>query len=214
MSLLAGAPPAAQGPLSLEPALERLSVFDFDGTLSYRDSFVPFLRFAFGTYRFGLRLTASGSPRYLYGGVSRDVMKARLIRSFLRGVSLDWFEERAQAFCQQQWTRMMRPAGLLAVASELEQGRLVSLCSASPAFMLRPFAQRLGVNLIGTNLEVVDGLLTGELIGRNCRRDEKVLRLIHAYGPLEQYHLRAWGNSSGDTELLAAAQESFWRPFR
>lgn len=194
--------------------LEKLSVFDFDGTLTYRDSFVPFLRFAFGTYRFGLRLTASGSPHYLYGGVSRDVMKARLIRSFLRGVPLDWFEERARAFCAQNWERMMRPAGLLAVAQELEQGRLVSLCSASPALMLRPFAEKLGVNLIGTDLEVVDGLITGELIGRNCRRDEKVQRLIQAYGPLTQYHLRAWGNSSGDTELLAAAQESFWRPFR
>ncbi|HLD66157.1 MAG TPA: HAD-IB family phosphatase [Pseudomonas sp.] len=208
-------PPLADSPETpLGAALEKLSVFDFDGTLTYRDSFVPFLRFAFGTYRFGLRLTASGSPHYLYGGVSRDVMKARLIRSFLRDVPLDWFEERARAFCAQNWERMMRPAGLQAVARELEQGRLVSLCSASPAFMLRPFAQRLGVNLIGTDLEVVDGLITGELIGRNCRRDEKVQRLIHAYGPLAQYHLRAWGNSSGDTELLAAAQESFWRPFR
>lgn len=208
-------PPLAENPgTPVRAELEKLSVFDFDGTLTYRDSFVPFLRFAFGTYRFGLRLTASGSPHYLYGGVSRDVMKARLIRSFLRGVPLDWFEERARAFCAQNWGRMMRPAGLLAVAQELEQGRLVSLCSASPAFMLRPFAERLGVNLIGTDLEVVDGLLTGELIGRNCRRDEKVQRLTHAYGPLAQYHLRAWGNSSGDTELLTAAQESFWRPFR
>ena len=29
-----------------------LSVFDFDGTLTRHDSFVPFLRFAFGTREF------------------------------------------------------------------------------------------------------------------------------------------------------------------
>ncbi|MEZ1842639.1 HAD-IB family hydrolase, partial [Pseudomonas putida] len=29
-----------------------------------------------------------------------------------------------------------------------------------------------------------------------------------------QYSLRAWGDSRGDTELLAAALERFWKPFR
>lgn len=193
--------------------LKQLSIFDFDGTLTYRDSFVPFLRFAFGNYRFGLRLTGSASPRYLYGGMNRDQMKARLIRSFLRGIEQEWLEERARAYCVLYWSRMMRPAGLLAVAEELARGRTVSLCSASPALVLKPFAERLGVELIATELEVSDGLLTGNILGRNCRRDEKVSRLLRQFGPLQQCHLRAWGNSEGDTELLAAAQEAFYRPF-
>lgn len=195
------------------PAARELSVFDFDGTLTWRDSFVPFLRYAFGNYRFGLRLAGSASPHYLYGGMTRDQMKVRLIRSFLRGVELPWFEERARAYCELYWSRMMRPLGLKAVAEELAAGRLVTLCSASPAQMLRPFAERLGVGLIGTELEVQDGRLTGEIVGRNCRRDEKVNRLRREYGDLSQYYLRAWGNSEGDTELLAAAQEAFYRPF-
>lgn len=197
----------------IDGAIRQLSIFDFDGTLTYRDSFVPFLRFAFGNYRFGLRLTGSASPHYLYGGMNRDQMKARLIRSFLNGIDVHWFEERAQAYCELYWTRMMRPNGLLAVKGELADGRRVSLCSASPALLLKPFAERLGVELIATELEVADGLLTGNIVGRNCRRDEKVNRLRNRFGPLEQCHLRAWGNSEGDTELLAAAQESFYRAF-
>src|SRR5690606_23328517 len=150
----------------LDGTPRQLSIFDFDGTLTYRDSFVPFLRYAFGNYRFGLRLAGSASPHYLYGGMTRDQMKVRLIRSFLRGVELPWFEERARAYCELYWSRMMRPLGLKAVAEELAAGRLVTLCSASPAQMLRPFAERLGVGLIGTELEVQDGRLTGEIVGR------------------------------------------------
>jgi phosphatidylglycerophosphatase C len=194
-------------------ARQQLSIFDFDGTLTYRDSFVPFLRFAFGNYRFGLRLAGSTSPHYLYGGMNRDQMKARLIRSFLTGVELHWFEERARAYCELYWTRMMRPNGLLAVNNELAAGRIVSLCSASPALLLKPFAERLGVELIATELEAVDGVLTGDILGRNCRRDEKVNRLRARFGSLDHCHMRAWGNSEGDTELLAAAQERFYRAF-
>src|SRR5690606_15753606 len=106
---------------------------DFDGTLTYRDSFVPFLRFAFGNYRFGLRLAGSASPHYLYGGMNRDQMKGRLIRSFLAGVEVEWMRERARAYCALYWSRMMRPRGLQSVAEELAAGRTVSLCSASPA---------------------------------------------------------------------------------
>ena len=36
-----------------------LSVFDFDGTLTHHDSFIPFLRFAFGKRYFAGRLVLS-----------------------------------------------------------------------------------------------------------------------------------------------------------
>lgn len=191
-----------------------LSIFDFDGTLSYRDSFVPFLHFAFGSRQFLQRALASLSPHYLYGGMSRDQMKARLIRAFLTDVELSWLQAKAKAYCEARWQRLMRPQGIAEVRNQLAQGRIVSLCSASPALVLQPFAERLGIELIGTELVVNDGILTGEMAGRNCRCEEKVRRLEQRFGALDQYHLRAWGDSAGDKQLLAAADEAFYRPFR
>lgn len=196
----------------LNPTKPLLAVFDFDGTLTYRDSFVPFLRFAFGKYRFSLRLAGRGA-HFMFGGMTRDAMKAQLIKTFLKGVPVAWFEERAQAYCEQRWAKLMRPAGLICVQQQLTDQAVVTICSASPALMVKPFADRLGVELIATELEVVDGVLTGNILGRNCRRDEKVLRLEKSHGDLNRFYMRAWGNSEGDTELLAAAQESFYRPF-
>jgi HAD superfamily hydrolase (TIGR01490 family) len=196
-----------------EPAV--LSVFDFDGTLTRHDSFLPFLWFAFGTFGCLRRLPMLTLPalRYLFRQLGRDELKARLIAVFLSGVEAHWLSARAEAYCQFIWRYLMRPTGLRGVAAERWAGAEVTLCSASPALMLKPFAERLGIGLIGTELEVSEGRLTGHLLGGNCRGENKVLRLEAKYGPLARYRLRAWGDTPGDHALLRAAHDPHWRVF-
>ncbi|QLK63476.1 HAD-IB family hydrolase (plasmid) [Enterobacteriaceae bacterium Kacie_13] len=192
-----------------------LSVFDFDGTLTKHDSFVPFLRFAFGKRVFARRMVRLALPTLKCVGrrLTRDELKEVLIHTFMTGVDAKWVEEKAAEFCERYWTRLMRPSGLIAVATQVNSGAIVTICSASPAMVLKPFAERLGIRLIGTNLEVKDGVLTGRISGHNCRCGQKVERLEAEYGPLSSYHLRAWGDTRGDYEMLAAAQEPYWRHF-
>ncbi len=192
-----------------------LSVFDFDGTLTHHDSFVPFLKFAFGNGEFYGRMVKLAVPglRFLLRQISRDELKAQLIRTFMTGVEKAWVQQKAEEYCQRNWARLMRPSGVLSVEQELGSGAEVTLCSASPALVLQPFANRLGIKLIGTELEVVDGVLTGRLTGNNCRCKNKVLRLEAVYGDLGNYRLRAWGDTRGDRELLAAAQDAHFRHF-
>lgn len=192
-----------------------LSVFDFDGTLTKRDSFVPFLRFAFGKRVFARRLVRLVIPTLKCFGrrVTRDELKGILIQTFLTGVEARWVEQKASEFCEKYFTRMMRPSGLIAVATQINSGAIVTICSASPSIVLKPFADRLGIRLISTNLEVKEGVLTGHIDGQNCRCAQKVVRLTAEYGSLSDYYLRAWGDTRGDYEMLAIAQEPHWRHF-
>ncbi|HCH50823.1 MAG TPA: HAD-IB family hydrolase [Proteus sp.] len=195
--------------------VKTLSVFDFDGTLTYHDSFIPFLKFAFGKRKFSRRLIKMVLPtlRCFRRKLTRDELKEVLIKTFLTNIDEKWLKEKAEAFCQLYWAKLMRPKGLIAVAEEVNIGAEVTICSASPAMVLQPFADKLGIKLIGTQLEVIDGKLTGKIIGNNCRCGEKIQRLEGIYGDLTQYHLRAWGDSRGDHELLLAAQDPHWRHF-
>lgn len=192
-----------------------LSVFDFDGTLTHHDSFIPFLKFAFGRRKFSLKLVQLVGPslRCLRRKLTRDELKEVLITTFLAGCEEKWLQEKAERYCQRYWSKLMRPAGLLAVAAELASGAEVTLCSASPMLMLKPFADKLGVKLIGTQLETKNGVLTGRISGHNCRCAQKIKRLESVYGPLSQYHLRAWGDTRGDYEMLATASDAYWRHF-
>ena len=192
-----------------------LSAFDFDGTLTYHDSFIPFLRFAFGNRLFAMRLLRMlpATVCYLLGRISRNDLKEKLITVYLTGVKEGWVEERAEAFCDVSFRRLMRPLGLTSVANQLEQKAIVTICSASPELVLKPFAKKLGIGLIGTRLQSVDGVLNGQINGTNCRCEQKVIRLEAQYGPLDQYTLRAWGDTRGDEQMLEAAQEPHWREF-
>jgi len=194
---------------------QTLVVFDFDGTLTRHDSFVPFLRFVFGNGVFLRKLLLLTLPtaQFLLKQRSRDALKAELIRVFLSGVSSAWLARQAERYCALHWEKLMRPKALQGVAAQLTSGVQATLWSASPELLLAPFAKRLSVALIGTQLEEKDGLLTGKILGSNCRCAAKVARLEAVYGSLGQYHLRAYGDSSGDFELLAAAQEPHWKPF-
>lgn len=195
--------------------VKTLSVFDFDGTLTYRDSFIPFLKFAFGRRKFSSRIIKMVLPtlRCFRRKLTRDELKEILIKTFLTNIDEKWLKEKAEEFCKLYWVKLMRPNGLMAVAEEVNHGAEVTICSASPAMVLQPFADRLGIKLIGTLLEVVDGRLTGKIIGNNCRCGEKIKRLEAVYGDLSLYHMKAWGDSRGDHELLLAAQMPHWRHF-
>ena len=139
-----------------------LSVFDFDGTLTHHDSFIPFLRFAFGKRYFAGRLVRMALPTLhcVRRKLTRDELKEVLIKTFLTGVDEHWLRQQAEAFCEKYWNKLMRPEGVLAVAAEVNSGAEVTICSASPALVLQPWADKLGIKLIGTQLEVKDGKLT------------------------------------------------------
>lgn len=192
----------------------QLSAFDFDGTITYRDSFLPFLHFSFGTPAFCLRLLSLGGSAllHLFGVLSRDELKARLVHRFLRGKSEAWMREKAKQFFQARSTGMLRPKAVAAVQAERDAGRTVTICSASPRLLLEPFAEFLQVELVATEIVAENGVLTGKLAGVNCRAGNKCIRLKERFGDI--VHLRAWGDSAGDREMLAMADEAFFKPFR
>ena len=94
-----------------------------------------------------------------------------------------------------------------------EPVRLV-IVTASPDLVVAPFARGLGADdLIGTPLEFdVEDRATGAFASANCRGPEKVVRLRSRFGP-ELRVRAAYGDTSGDTEMLAIAEDAYFRVF-
>ena len=199
---------------SRQPAM--IVAFDFDGTMTVRDSYSAFLRWRVGqaAYAAGLAAMAPAVIAYL-AHRDRGRLKAVATRQFLLGRPLALLEREAEDFCAAHWARMMRPDAMACWNDWGAKGAHRVIVTASPAVTVAPFAQRLGAEaLIGTRLAVdSQGLITGAFASPNCRGQEKVDRLRAAYG--EDLRLAAaYGDTSGDREMLEIADHKGWRQFK
>lgn len=195
----------------------RIAAFDVDGTLTTTDSVVPFLRRTVGTTTLVARMLRS--PIALGGaGVRRDrgALKAAAAAAAFRGLAIDAVEADAAVFAREVHDRRLRAPVVASLQRHVAQGDTVLLVSASFEVYLRPLATLLGAHdVLAVRLEVDDrGVLTGDLDGPNCRGPEKVARLHHWLdrhaGGRGGVHLTAYGDSRGDRELLADADEAHW----
>jgi len=190
--------------------------FDFDGTLTIRDSFTAFLRWRAGRRGWAMGLVRMAPAVAAYArDRDRGRIKAASVREFLRGVDRMTLAAEAEAFAAEAWDRFMRPDALACWDDWGLRGAHRVIVTASPEQTVAPFARRLGAEaLLGTSLVFdADDRITGAFVGANCRGEEKVRRLRAAYGEDVQI-AAAYGDTSGDTEMLAMAAEPGFRVFR
>ncbi len=208
--------PATAGRQGRRPETgEQIVAFDFDGTLTIADSFTRFLRWRTDPLRWGLGMVRL-LPETLVYLVKRDRgrLKAAAVRVFLKGLTRAELGREAQAFADEVWARFMRPDALQTWSAWRDKGALLVIVTASPEATVEPFARRLGADvLLGTALAFDEqDRLTGAFAGENCRGEEKVRRLRQAFGP-DMRLQAAYGDTSGDRQMLAIAAEPGFRVF-
>jgi phosphatidylglycerophosphatase C len=193
-----------------ESAERVVAAFDFDKTISTRDNVAQFLRAAVGRVRLA-RALFTISPRLVAAGLNderRDAAKVALVRRTLTGYDAGRMAAVAAEFAEDVVARHLRPDVVERVAWHRNQGHELVMVSASFTSYLEPIAARLGFTaVLATELAVGDdGRLTGELVRPNVRGAEKVRRLDEWLGARPAY-VWAYGDSSGDRELLARADQ-------
>ena len=94
------------------------------------------------------------------------------------------------------------------------QGDRVIIVTASANIWLDSWCSRNGIELIATELEEMDGKVTGKLVNGNCFGIEKSIRVARLVNVNDYEEIYAYGDSRGDLELLDFANKPFYKPFR
>ena len=163
---------------------KKIYCFDFDGTLTTSDTLLEFIKYAKGTSRF-LMVFLMYSPLlvlmklHLYPNWKA---KQQIFAHLFAGMRIEKFDALCRGFAEEN-QHLLRPKGITLVHEALIAGAQVFIVSASIDNWVRPFFEirnLKGVQVLGTQIEVEDGKLTGRFKSNNCYGAEKVRRIQEA----------------------------------
>ena len=185
-----------------------IAVFDFDGTLTKKDSFIEFIRFVYGSRKLYMGLMMNiflilAFKLHLY---SNGLAKQKLFSYFFRGMEYDTFCKYGEEFVP-KLDAMLNPKGVQFLEHHQKQRHKIVIVSASMQEWIKPWCVKHNLsNFIGTQAKVSDeSLLTGEFASDNCYGPEKLRRFLEVEPDRGSYILYAYGDSRGDREMIEFA---------
>ena len=192
-----------------------IALFDFDGTLTRKDSLLEFIKFYKGSYKTysGILFLSPFLVAMKAGLLSTQQGKEKLLTYFFKGENIETFNAKCEQFTQKIIPTIIRKDGLLELKSRLAQKQEVCIVTASAENWVVPYFSKMGVKVIGTKLQVQQNKLTGKLSGKNCKAAEKVRRIKEEYELSNFENISAYGDSSGDKEMLSIATKIYYRHF-
>jgi len=197
---------------------EKICLFDFDGTLTRRDSLLRIVLRVSPIWKVAaaLLLLVPMLVAARLGVMRSGRAKERLLSFCFGGMDAGQFGELCRRFAaEDQW--IWRPRAVAELSRLRSEGTRCVVVTASVDLWVRPFLDKVfpEMELIATQMEVNGGRLTGRFATPNCRGDEKVRRIgeLIPAASREHYYICAYGDSGGDSAMLAYSDEPHYRAF-
>ena len=159
---------------------EKLAIFDIDFTLTKRETLVEFYFYMLKKNpKFIKYLPKSIFSTILYILKIKDASDAKItfIR-FIDGIEESEMRKIVKEFYEKRLSKILYKDAIDTVRKMKSEGYKIYLISASAEFYLNEFYNIKEVDkVIGTRFIKKDGLHRNEILGENCKGDEKVRRL-------------------------------------
>ena len=196
--------------------MRKIAFFDFDGTITKKDTLLEFIKFSKGSFLFylGFLLNAHYMVAFKAKIISNKKSIERILQFFFKNVPENTFNALCTDFSESSLPQLIRPKAIDKINELKQKGFLVVIVSASPENWIYSWTNKMDVELIASKLEVNNGKLTGNICGNNCHGDEKVRRILENYQLSEFDEILAFGDTNGDRPMLKLAHNQFYKPFR
>ena len=193
-----------------------LVIFDFDGTITTKDTMLDLVKWHFGFTKFCLGMLRIFPKLFLYkiGFIPNDKAKEIFLNHFFGGMDYKNFCDLSEKYSLQIVDSILHPQALEKIKFYKSKNCKMIIITASAAEWVRPWAVCNGFDdVLSSQLEVKDGKVTGKLVGKNCYGVEKVNAFIAKYGALENYYTIGFGDSAGDKEILEKVNQPYYRKY-
>ena len=194
--------------------MKKLYLFDFDGTLTYKDTMFLFLKFS-DPAKFSVQFLKH-VPLFILLKMKladAEAVKKSFIASILKGQSRYQIEKKAQLFFEENYPSIFRENALDFINNIDKTHTESYIVSASLDIWVKPFAEKFNMKLLSTQAEFKNDIFTGKFVGKNCNKEEKINRVKLEIGDKKFDKIIAFGDTSGDKAMFKFANESHYRFF-
>ena len=192
-----------------------LAIFDFDGTITTRDSFLDFLYFSAGPLKFSWNFIAISPAIFLYflKIIPNWKLKEKTLSQFFGGLPIDDFSKMCKNYSDKRLDKIIRSEAIKKIKWHKERGDEIIVASASLESWLGYWCGKNKLNLVATIPEIIDGKITGKLDSKNCYGEEKAKRIKSLYNLEDYADIYAYTDSKSDYPLLKLASFKYlkWR---
>ena len=194
--------------------MKKLYCFDFDGTLTYKDTMFLYLKF-YNASKFRIQFIKH-IPLFTLlklNLLDAEKVKKSFISSILKGQSKAKIEKKSQEFFDQYYPEIFRENALDFIKNIDYSQTDCYIVSASLDIWVKPFAEKFKMNLIATKAEFKNDIFTGNFVGKNCNGLEKVNRIKEEISDKKYDKTIAFGDTFGDQQMLDWANEGQYKFF-
>lgn len=187
----------------------KLILFDFDGTLTTRDSFISFVRFSTTSQKFYLLLLKFFFKLVLFklGFYKGGSLKKEILGYLFKNISEEKMKKIGKDYATQIIPSLIQKDIMEQLIQYKEEGDKVCIVSASLDVWLKPFCNDLMVDCICTELKYLDQKFSGDFSTPNCNFEQKKIRVEEFYNLQDYDEVKAYGNSKGDLNMFELADK-------
>lgn len=191
----------------------KLILFDFDKTLTYTDTLLPLASY----------LCKALNKKSSYFKISFNYLLFRLsfidelnfkriiCKLLVEGKRVDEIDILIRKFYNNNSVLLLNKIVTEILESENSKGNHCYIISSNFNFLLNPLKGILPIKGIeSTTAEIVNGIYTGLIAGKNCSKSEKWERVQQIKTKFDYDEIIAYGDSAGDYDMLKNSDKAFW----
>ncbi len=189
----------------------KLAIFDFDGTLTTRDTTLGFIFFYAGRVKTIVSLLRILPVLVLVklSKMKMQPLKEKLFQHILGGHAIGEVKIYGDLFAIHEIPLILHPVVYPEMKKLRAEGFEILLLSASCSLWLGKWCESEKIHLLCSELDVENGCYTGNLKGKNCYGEQKVVRLKEVYDLNRISEIVAYGNHHSDSYYMKLANKSF-----
>jgi phosphatidylglycerophosphatase C len=188
-----------------------LALFDFDGTITRKDTFLEVIKFAKGTTRFYIGTLWLTPVLFLYKFKLIPNWRAKelFFGHFFKGDSVEDFQDSCSRFAAHKLPALIRPSALGKLKEHLNASDRIIIVTASASDWIKPWSDQFGIEIVSTQWAEHNSRLTGKIKGRNCYGPVKKEMILALINPADYKTISVYGDTEGDREMLTLGTPFF-----